>query len=500
MELTKTVARRLNKAKFELFSFMTKRMCSFGYEEIASLLLIGNETSDLMYDYGILIKEQISAGESAESTILQLVTKIHLYDFFLVYRKFACGCAGMDSEAYTYYLWLFDLVLELKVGYCVVGFNSSTGEVFIDDTIPTVMESLMVLIPEFEERMHPAILLSNSKKLPQYVAMKYGYDIKNRMLEKTGIAPTLLRESILESFEHVLLQQIAVSGVVVVPTLLFKESYTPQSWLELMSWERETAAGEQADALLLVLDTLNAVFEKKNIFRDRQKLLSEDGIILELIEPVDGVKEIHLAEIHNEVKEEHFLIITYNCSGSERTLPISLTGACTPSRLALYQVDFTMLMLVMEWLGVRDELLCMMRGMSDKQLFDLTEAQNTTDLNNAREFIEDAVMAVPASVLDDVRYLKPKHWNYEGTTKFNQKQKSSRKSTDYCWELRKIGAHVRRLGKGQHASADREAVAKKYCLDLKPGYTLVEGYVRKQRVKEFSSPKVEKVIQCNFFS
>ena len=164
MELTKTVARRLNKAKFELFSFMTKRICSFGYEEIASLLSIGNETSDLMYDYGILIKEQISAGESAESTILQLVTKIHLYDFFLVYRKFACGCAGMDSEAYTYYLWLFNLVLELKVGYCVVGFNSSTGEVFIDDTIPTVMESLMVIIQYFEEMMNPAITLSNSKK------------------------------------------------------------------------------------------------------------------------------------------------------------------------------------------------------------------------------------------------------------------------------------------------------------------------------------------------
>ncbi len=75
-------------------------------------------------------------------------------------------------------------------------------------------------------------------------------------------------------------------------------------------------------------------------------------------------------------------------------------------------------------------------------------------------------------------YSEPIWWNYD--------QVKSRKKGQAV-ELTKlisVGTYFRRLPKGQQASENARTLAQKYCMILEPGYTLVEGFERRQRVQK----------------
>ena len=141
-----------------------------------------------------------------------------------------------------------------------------------------------------------------------------------------------------------------------------------------------------------------------------------------------------------------------------------------------------------EWLGLHDELCRIINNLeysvvTEHKIRELTtEDPKEVFLSVKGELLKfiDSFSKEARKALDSAEYLKPVHWNYTGTTKFNKKVRSS--LGDYC-ELRKVGAHVRKLSRG-HASEDAVAAAKRYCIELKSGYTLVSEYVRRQHVKE----------------
>lgn len=68
-------------------------------------------------------------------------------------------------------------------------------------------------------------------------------------------------------------------------------------------------------------------------------------------------------------------------------------------------------------------------------------------------------------------------WNYD--------QVKSRKKGQAVEliKLVSVGTYFRRFPKGQQASENARTLAQKYCMMLEPGYTLVEGFERRQRIK-----------------
>lgn len=499
--LSKTAERRLNTAKIE--SFVNSNPALFkavNYSTVASLLTIGTKTAGLMYDYGVEIAERVLAKKPVEQQVLQLVSKIDLYDFLITYRKIAGSNPNApSSEFYTYYLILFSLVLDIKVGMNVIGFNSGTGEVFVDDEYPTPTEVMILLSCDLG---FSNMFSTSPKKLVDYIKMKYGDDVIEKViLRATKITLlNLLNTQAIREIEKRVLMNVAQAGVIVEASMLFNDKYTPQSYLDAMNWERESMTGNNANFCLMMLATMGDIFRENNIFKERQKLLNEEGIVLELPNEIDNITHVKVSEIHEEESEEHYLVITYWNEGAARTIPISLTEPDAISCLALYEVDLTMIELVMYWLGVLEPLTEFVDEMPFdkwKDVFNANRPCSDDDLHYMQEFVVETFRCVPfEQLLNGVKYLRPQHWNYSGTTKFNKKKEKKVESDDYFYELRKIGAHVRKLQNGQHASPEKEDAARRYMLELKPGYTLVDGYTRKQRVKAPKTQRAMKSIVC----
>lgn len=82
----------------------------------------------------------------------------------------------------------------------------------------------------------------------------------------------------------------------------------------------------------------------------------------------------------------------------------------------------------------------------------------------------------------DYEVLLPSYWKYRGQIIPNN-DKTGEAENVLVTEMIKISAFKRNLAKGQHRSQKADALAKKLCIKLKEGETIVSPFERKQKVK-----------------
>ena len=498
--LSKNMLRGLNDMKIKEFFILAIQDTGVAYEDFAPLLRISSEEADLFYDYGTLIQEALDIRDlqKVRTLILQLEPKISVYGI-LCFWKQVLAHSKLPTVPFNLFNHLIPLLLELKVGHTICGFNEDTGEVFLDESYPAAYE--MLLCFDLRESLGLGfrdsktgtlfrVTASERQKFITFLKLKYGdrvlEEAKLKALKITPVEKALMTENHYLDLSEEVFKNYVNTVFATMAFQIFNNDYFPQSVLDCCNWTPEFSSTSKSSVMGIFIYLLEMLGTNSVLYK-RNRLVREDGVLIKFNELYDGFNQVLVKEIH-DCSGHYLMVVGQLDCGLQRTVVLNLEDVSRTDSLLLYEVDASLLMCVFEWLGLRGELHAAVEGLK------YTETarrllENSTDepVEEVFEFVKsealrfiDVFCEVARKALDSAEYLKPVHLNYTGTTKFNKKVRSS--LGDYC-ELRKVGAHVRKLSRG-HASEEARAAAKRYCIELKPGYTLVSEYVRKQHVKE----------------
>lgn len=498
--LNKNMLRKLNDVKIKEFFILAIQGGDAGYEEFAPLLRIGSKDADLFYDYGTLIQESLDARnlERVKTLILQLESNVNVYGILCFWKQMLAHYS-VPTVPFNLFNHLASLLLDIKVGHTICGFNEDTGEIFVDERYPTAYEMLLCFdLHKYsgfgfkDDKTGKLFEITDSEKQKFITFLKLKYSekvVEEAKLSALKISPVeraLMTENWYLDLSEQTFRNYVSTVFATTAFQIFNNDYFPQSSIDCCNWEPElpdTATSAIMGIFIYLLEVLGST----KILYNRNRLVRADGVLIRFNRLYDGFNQVLIKEVHDS--GGHYLVIVgqLNC-GLQRTLVLNLEDVSKTSGLILYEVDASLVMCVFEWLGLHDELCRIINNLeysvvTEHKIRELTtEDPKEVFLSVKGELLKfiDSFSKEARKALDSAEYLKPVHWNYTGTTKFNKKVRSS--LGDYC-ELRKVGAHVRKLSRG-HASEDAVAAAKRYCIELKSGYTLVSEYVRRQHVKE----------------
>ena len=468
--LSKNMLRCLNDVKIKEFFILAIQDTGVAYEDFAPLLGVGSEEADLFYDYGTLIQEALDARDlpKVKTLVLQLEPKLSVYGI-LCFWKQVLAHSKLPTVPFNLFNLLIPLLLELKVEHTICGFNEDTGEVFLDESYPAAYEMLLCFdlrgslglgFRDSKTGTLFKVTTSEKQKFITFLKLKYGNGVlEEAMLKALKITP-IERALMTEDYYLALSEKIFKNYVNTVFTTtafqIFNNDYFPQSALDCCNWTPEFSSTSKSSTMGIFIYLLEMLGTNSVLYK-RNRLVREDGVLIRFNDKFDGFDQVLVKEIHDH--SGHYLMVVgqLDC-GLQRTVVLNLEDVSQTGSLLLYEVDASLLMCVFEWLGLREELHAAIEGLKytgfTRQLF--------KTLTN--ESVEEAFELVKSEAL---RFI-------------DTFCKVARKALDD--ELRKVGAHVRKLSRG-HASEEARAAAKRYCIELKPGYTLVSEYVRKQHVK-----------------
>ena len=204
-----------------------------------------------------------------------------------------------------------------------------------------------------------------------------------------------------------------------------------------------------------------------DVLKYRKLFVREDGVTLQFHKPFDRITEVTLREVHRE--ELHYILVRYCLHGKyDRDLVLNIEDLGTSFMTYLYEIDFSLTIGILCWLGLKELLI------SGLEVVELLRAYP-----DVKDQLVDLVEGIALYFEDEnLYYSKPIWWNYE------QAKARKKGQAVELTKLVNVGTYSRRLPKGQQASEKAKALAKKYCMILETGYTLVEGFERKQKVKK----------------
>lgn len=495
--MNQNMTRRLDNAKIELWR-RTAILADIDYADLAFLLVFHTKTADLLYDNCMDIVNKRGSKDSFIlcKKILDLVNTIEPYDFLVTYRKLLLSSYEIENRVFTFFLQLMQLLCELVFKHTVCGFDSSTGEIFLEEDCPTMYELVMLLLGRIHSSFGFAFQVGgNGRKLnpvdfnksEYFIQEKYSKDVCIKAVTNALHMPVLVEDSerhVLEVIENLL-----GYGFVIQAIQIFNDSYLPQRSTDCTVWKRETTdlRSEESDWFMSIFaSTTGFLAERIEFLKYRNRLVREKGVVLRFAEPFDNVNQVFLKEVHQESTGEHYLYLLMQLdSGVQRPLVIDLLRPDTCYAQMCFQVDVSIVMLIFAWLGVIDTMRDTVAATTLTEFRKFLEVDDTVESSNL-QMVKNSMLSFLditdefKSTLDEMEILEPLSWRYTGTTHFN---KVVEKCKSYHYELRKVGAFVKRLPKGQEASQEARDAAERYCMELRPGYTLVSPFVRRQQVK-----------------
>lgn len=242
-------------------------------------------------------------------------------------------------------------------------------------------------------------------------------------------------------------------------------------------WGREETVRPKSDVLRVYSSIFDDRFVSSDFLKFRNIYVREKGVRICFKKPVDGIESISLREYHTDTPfEEHLLLVHYEGEGISRFLPIDLTDYNHSYMGVMFEKDTLVLLLVYAWLGVLDRVNPTAEHMysffpdSRREAWDYL----ISSFENVRTLCYNVVSP------DNIYYESPSHWNYKDSSRMNFK---TDEEPVYANENRKIGRYTRALPIGQKPSPEAVRLAKRYFIELEEGKTLVDSFVRSQRIR-----------------
>lgn len=491
-ELTKNQKRRMNHARLAFFYHsmhsLTKQQDIQNWLSVYLNILAKDSLVDMSAVCDILqdVFDALATSNFTkfERTVMKYLEKIDLYDFLIASRRAIAHYSALRTVSF-FHIWIVNLVITLCIGHPVCGIDSKNGKIFVGEGTPTSCDIMLgAVLPEIKMKGYNL----NKDFDPNDISFMHS------MLQlQYGDSITITVQKYIEGIMQQngkdyrdagaqLVRHFVNSEVVNQVARLYDNIYRPYDPFEGAFWVREDFSKDQLLAKVYSY-LMGTAFEQENLFKYRERLLREAGVQISFTKTEDDPEDLqcmNVREIHNFRTDEHYLVAfgTYVC-GITRQIVIDLDNPVLADTLLLYEADYMLFITIMVWLGLKDKLTQHLDDETPKIQITKEQKQHLNAIYVG--LFEDTQEQLTESGL---RYEDPVSWNYTGTHKYFKTQSTaSAHSPEFEYVVRSIGAYVRRLPEGYSASEEKLQLAKKYLIELKDGYTLVEGFLRRQRVK-----------------
>lgn len=245
-------------------------------------------------------------------------------------------------------------------------------------------------------------------------------------------------------------------------------------------WERESPSS-QSEAFGIGYNLMVNGICSPDIFKNRNRYVRDKGVKIVLKETIDDITHFVLREYHSG-KGDHYLFLTYYTKwGSQRMIPLNMKALNQSFLFVLYELDVTAIMFTLSWLGLDEyaartekeirQLPDIMSSVTDPVQVSLLAEGLTAVFEGYKKFTND----------DNLIYEEPVSWNYD--VKKSTVFRKSEDNSAYIYEKKPIGRFTRTLPAGHKASDEAKALAKMYFIELGDNKTLVDDFVRLQRIK-----------------
>ena len=246
--------------------------------------------------------------------------------------------------------------------------------------------------------------------------------------------------------------------------------------LTRIKWDREMLG---SSSMFDVIHSILVYYVTPDLFRKRKFFVRDKGVTIHFNKAFDDWDYVYAREFHHD--DEHFLIVIAHSTVNdhEREMIIPINDFQSSIRYFMYEIDFTLLVIIMYWLGLDQEAIASTQFAADRD--DLSAADNEEARKYAAKYLTDFFNEAATYFSEDnYVYEIPYSWNHREKT---GRQNKVNANTVTISKQIAVGPYTRRLPAGQHASAEAKAIADKYCIELEDDHTMVDGFTRMQTTK-----------------
>ncbi len=463
-ELPSNLYRKEMDAKLRAVLLPLYAICSSNsekiWEDMGQILLCGEgatEYYDLVSTFLVFLskKEVSDLTGSLMTTLDKFCTKVTEEIYCIMLRRFCLKYCSHNSALYSYCAILHLLIVEwYQRGMQSGGWHGNRVSLFQQADV-TLLEIIVLL---FE------LNIINTKNY---------YPVRQKDVRAVrNVLSILNSEGFVEDLVKTMKAQVKIIDFNTIMTAsvysaienLFNPGMQANVCLHFLSIERESSLEES-----VINGVMNAIIlgTGVDVLKYRKLFVREEGVTLQFQKSFDKITEVTLREVHEEGL--HYILVRYCLHGQcYRDLVLNIEDLETSFITFMYEIDFSLTLGLLCWLGLKERIIAGLESVALLSGKDAIKAEIATMIEKVSIYFED----------ENLYYSEPIWWNYDQVKS---------KFTPRTIELTKIvsvGTYSRRLPKGQQASENAKVLAQKYCMILEPGYTLVEGFERRQRIRK----------------
>lgn len=447
---------KLRATLFLLYAICTDEIC----ENMGQILLCGEgatEYYDLVSTFLVFLSKKEISGltGSLMKALDQFCTEVPENVYCKMLRKFALKYCSHNGPLYSHCAILHLIVMEwYQRGMQSCGWKSHRVSVSKYADI-TLLETIVLM---FE------LNLKNPKgyypvRQKDVKAVKSVLSILNSKDFVEDFVKTMKANTKSINFNTIL-----TASVYSAIENLFSPEMQANVCLHFLNIERENSLKGN-----IINGVVNAIIQGTgvDVLKYRKLFVREAGVTLQFHKSFDKITEVMLREVHREGL--HYIFVRYCLNGQcHRNLVLNIEDLETSFITYMYEIDFSLTIGLLCWLGLKERITV---GLEDVELLrgeDAIKAEIAAVVERVSAYFED----------ENLYYSEPIWWNYD------QVKHKAAPATIEMTKLVSVGTYSRRLSKGQQASENARTLAQKYCMILEPGYTLVEGFERKQKIRK----------------
>lgn len=250
-------------------------------------------------------------------------------------------------------------------------------------------------------------------------------------------------------------------GVLFVPT-------RPPECLQTSSinWERSMVSDRVEDTINLLHNFLH--FVPEDLLMHRKFYVRSKGVKVVLPDSsVDNIESLTMWEFHKEGL--HYISVLAEIDGVARCFVLPIESSTTMTSLLLYEVDYVAAILCLYVLGLFPHY----REYLQSAEFSVPDGVDAKKLAEAILGVLDHFERTFSNI--EFRFEEPYWWNERDCS---EERGEYRNGTVVDFKEVCIGRYVRALPTGHRASIDAMRLAERCRIKLKPGFTLVDEFVR----------------------
>lgn len=452
--------------------------------ESSGALLLYGETGDYLYELVLEVFSSQARVSKVKELLKTLVKKVKVFDFVLSSRRILLATNNFGAD-------VLSLLMKL-IGIVIQAYNLGRLEGVISQKQKVVMADLL---DPFETSTLLRLELNRRPKLKKLLeGFDSIYDTDARRLERylSKRDPYHLAEG-LKSLDDKQLVEIAnnvlATSFYSYTNNLFNEVddyfFPSYDLLSSAAWERENTVQATSPVILFYLYFIENCVEPE-VLKRRKFYVRDKGVRIVFEKPTNGISFIEVREFHRiEPYEEHILNFFYTVdTGETRMFYLSMSDITASTIPLMFEKDADVVLMVMAWLGLLQDI----KLTPGKVFSDIKTNKTFKESSKKNLTMKDAVavsadmnkwisMAIEAMNPSNYYYETPTQWNYNNESKTVLNKGIVPKSN----VIVKVGRYTRRLPEGQKVSTEALELAKKYYIELKEGYTIVDEFERMNR-------------------